>query len=535
MSAVERRGAVIERVRPVIGLEVHVELSTRSKMFTGVGSPGHAAFEGGEPNSLIDPLVLGLPGSLPVINARAVELSALVGLALGCEISRDTRWDRKQYFYPDLPKAYQISQYALPVCFDGAVDWPIVPPDEGGSAWVAKRVRIERAHLEEDAGKLMHEAPADMPELRPEMRGGGGRSIVDLNRAGTPLLEIVTAPDFSSAAEVGAFCQMLRRVCRFVGATGGDMQKGHMRFEPNINCVLELGDGRRVVTPISEVKNLNSFRAVEAAIGYELRRQPERWREEGAVFGPGSKATYGWDDARQETVLQRSKEDAHDYRYFPDPDLPPIFLDEGWIGDRRAELPELPHDRAARYREAFGLDEKAALALSEERAEAELFDGAARIAAAETGADDPADRGRAGKQAANVLLQGARAIANERGVGVGELGLSAAQIAGVAALRAGDEMDSASVGPVLERMMEAGGDARDAAEAIGALKVLDAGALEGWVDAVLNDPANAQAVADVRDGKQAAIGRLIGGVMKASGGKADAKAARAVILEKLGV
>jgi aspartyl-tRNA(Asn)/glutamyl-tRNA(Gln) amidotransferase subunit B len=537
----------IERVQPVIGLEVHVELATRRKLFAQAGSPAHEAYEGAPANTLVDPVVLALPGALPVINERAVELSARVGVALGCAVASHTTWDRKSYFYPDLPKGYQISQYGLPVCFDGETRWPIVA-DEGSDASAdadTKLIRIVRAHLEEDAGKSMHEAPADMPELSREM---GGSSIVDLNRAGTPLLEIVTAPDFASADEVVRFAQELRRLVRWVGASAGDMQKGHMRFEPNVNCVLHLRGGRVVETPISEIKNLNSFRSVRTAIDREIAAQPKRWVEDGIEHGPGTKSTWGFDEHAQgsgggagvggtggKLFLMRSKEDAHDYRYFPDPDLPPVRLTEAWIDSVRASVGELPLERDERYRSDFGLDAKAAAALTEDRAESDLFDAAvAHLLSAEGHAGEGGlPREAAGKAAANVLLQGARALAKERSGEVASLGLTPAHVAGVAALRAQDEIDSASVQPLLAELIDKGGTAREAAERCSMLKVTDTGALEGWVDAALADPANEQAVADVRAGKQAAIGRLIGGVMKASSGQADAKAVRAMIMDRL--
>ncbi|MEK6701870.1 MAG: Asp-tRNA(Asn)/Glu-tRNA(Gln) amidotransferase subunit GatB, partial [Planctomycetota bacterium] len=386
----------IESVQLIVGMEVHVELSTRSKMFSRAPSPAHAAVGGAEdtPNTLIDPTVLGLPGALPVMNREAVERSIMVGLALGCSIAARTKWDRKSYFYPDMPKAYQISQYDLPLCFDGAIDVPAV--DERGNIDLSKeatRIGIIRAHLEEDAGKLMHEAPG----------GGGGApidfSIVDYNRAGTPLLEIVTQPDFRSAEQCVAFGRMLRDICRCLGVTQGVMQRGHMRFEPNINTIITLKDGHLIRTPIVEVKNLNSFKSLKGAVEFELADQPRRWLGDRKEMGKGMKVTRGWDDDRGVTFVQREKEDAHDYRYFPDPDLPPVVVSEEWRERLRAGLPELPHVRLRRYVKQYDLDTKEAAALVEEPGTRELYEAAIE---AMVGLAVPASR--AGRLAANLLL-----------------------------------------------------------------------------------------------------------------------------------
>src|SRR5687767_9059602 len=275
-------------------MEVHVQLATRSKMFTA--APSAAANFGAEPNSLVDEQVLGLPGSLPVMNRRAVEYAMRVGLALGCTIARHTKWDRKSYYYPDLPKNYQISQYDLPLCYEGAFD---ITTDGG-----PKKIRIRRAHLEEDAGKLLHEAPGGFPIPH---------SIVDLNRAGTPLLEIVTEPDLSTPREVATFAQELQKLVQFLGVSEGQMQMGHMRFEPNINVHITDEGGTVHKTAITEIKNLNSFAVLEKATAYEVQRQIHQWVETGSL---GRKSTYGWDEATQSTFHQRDKEEAHDYRYF---------------------------------------------------------------------------------------------------------------------------------------------------------------------------------------------------------------------------
>ncbi len=533
MSAPEPTSGLVS-ARPIIGLEIHVELSTKTKMFSRCPSPAAVGAPEAAPNTLIDPVTLGLPGSLPVMNAEAVERSMMVGLALGCSVAGESRWDRKSYFYPDLPKGYQVSQYELPLCYDGSVELPKLG-DDGEVVWGewGRKVGIIRAHLEEDTGKLLHEAP------------GGGRidgSILDLNRAGTPLLEIVTQPDFSSADEVVLFARVLRNICRFLGVSEGVMQKGHIRFEPNINAELELADGRRVRTPVVEVKNLNSFRSVRNAIEFELREQPGRWAADGLEMGPGMKTTRGWDEARQVTFVQREKEDAQDYRYFPEPDLVPVIVDDAWMKRVRDRVGELPLARMKRYMDEAGLTPKEAAALTDERDVCFFYEDAVQ-ASVESGVD----RAAAGKQAANFVLQSGMKRANERtkarieeqGQGadpvlVTDLGISAKQVAQIVALRERGEVGSTQADELFGMLCEAehaGAEARAVAEGAGLLMERDTGKLEAWVDEAI--AAQAQAADDVRAGKQAAIGRLIGAVMQASGGKADAKAARELILKKL--
>ncbi len=518
-------------VRPKIGMEIHVELATRTKMFSRVPNPAHIANWDASPNTLIDPTIIALPGSLPVMNKAAVEMSMMVGLALNCEISPLSRWDRKSYFYPDLPKAYQISQYDLPLCFDGSIDVPA--SDAQGFPDLSRpstRIGILRAHLEEDAGKLLHEEP-------------GGRSIdgsiIDYNRAGTPLLEIVTQPDFTSADEVVLFARMLRNICRFLGVTEGVMQKGHMRFEPNINCVLTLEDGRTIATPITEVKNLNSFKAVKGAIEFELAEQPRRWHQDGRVFGAGTKTTRGWDDARNATTLQREKEEANDYRYFPDPDLPPVAVNAEWKAQARARVPELPMLRFKRYTSEYALGVKEAFALTEERDTCFLYE-----ACIESMVALGIERLRAGKVAANFILQSAAKRANEQKVEIHELGLSPTHIASIAKLREDGKLNNQSqdelFGLLLEPVARASATEPHAvlahveslAQHRGFLIVRDDAAMDGWINQTL--AANPKVADDVRSGKVQAVGRLVGEVMKLAGGTADAKTVREAILKKLG-
>lgn len=479
-----------------VGLEVHVELATRSKMFTSAPNVAHRDHYDAGPNTLTDPVVLGMPGVLPVINKRAVEMSMLVGLALGCNIARSTKWDRKSYYYPDLPKNYQISQYDQPLCYEGAFD---IHTGDAPDAPI-KTVRIIRAHLEEDAGKLLHEAPGGVA-----IDG----SIVDLNRAGTPLLEIVTEPDFETADEVVQFGQALRHLCRHLRVTEGVMQKGHMRFEPNINVEIERA-GEVYKTPIVEIKNLNSFKALYGSVRYEHARQIEEWMETGKLMGAGAKSTRGWDDVKQVTLLQREKEDAHDYRYFPDPDLVPVVVDDAWLDGVRARLSELPLERERRYIHKLGLNPKDARAVL---AEPDVCDYFEQVLALEVDA----------KRAAAVLLNYAAKRANEHGRLISDLGVTPDQIKQIVDLAASDKIGSTAADELFGYCCDSDETADALAKKHGLLQVSDTGALEGYVDQILADPKNERAVGDIKAGKDKAIGALLGQVMKLSKGQANAK------------
>ncbi|MCB9841326.1 MAG: Asp-tRNA(Asn)/Glu-tRNA(Gln) amidotransferase subunit GatB [Phycisphaeraceae bacterium] len=566
MSA-PRALADIESVRLVVGLEVHVELATRTKVFAAVGNPAHPEFDGAPPNTLIDPVVLGLPGALPVLSHAAVEVAVRVGLALNCRIAEQSKWDRKSYFYPDLPKGYQISQYDLPLCFDGHLDIARTDANAEGHAHPdpskgTRRIGILRAHLEEDAGKLLHEAPGGLPI---------DTTIADYNRAGAPLLEIVTQPDITSADEAVAFCRTLRGICRFLGATEGVLQKGHMRFEPNINCVLTLRDKRLIRTPIVEVKNLNSFRAVRGAIEAELRDQPARWVQTGIEHAPGTKQTRGYDERALgesgggpsdggATVLQREKEDAHDYRYFPDPDIPVLDLDPAWVDSLKRAIPDLPDKRYRRFTEDFGLSPKEAAALIDERDDCLFFE---RIVDLLVERDVP--RSRAPKVAANLVLQTGLKHANAKTTGqpekdadagghaveadttesaqsaagpalVSALGISPEQAAAIGVMREDGRLSAANADALFAILCEPdmrGRNAEGVAEFRALLTVRDDAKLDAWCDQVLGE--NQPIVEQIKAGKLQAVGRLVGAAMKLSAGAGDAKAIRDRLLEKIGV
>ena len=470
--------------RAIIGLEIHVQLATRTKLFCGCPLEFAA-----EPNSRVCPVCLGLPGSLPVMNRQAFEHAVRAALALNCTIAPFTKWDRKSYYYPDLPKNYQISQYDLPFSSNG---WLDVPADGG-----TKRVRIRRVHLEEDAGKNIHEKPSI--------------TQVDLNRAGTPLMEIVTEPDLASADEVYAFCVELQRLVAYLGVSEANMQKGHMRFEPNINLHI-VRDGREVRTPIVEVKNLNSFRAVRGAVAYELHRQVEDWlADPDYTLEKRGKENRGWNDAREITEFQRGKEEAHDYRYFPDPDLVPVTLTDAEIERFRREVPELPIARRQRLQEQVGLSAGDAETIVSDRATADLFEAA--IAAG-------GDARTLGRQ----FISFWSAHANARGTTIAGLGVDAARIGELARLVADGTINATAAAAISEKMLASGDAPKAIAERDGLIQVRDVGQMQAWVDAAFaaNEKAVQDAVANPKKQKQAR-GFLMGQVMKLSAGKADPK------------
>ncbi len=445
-------------------------------------------------------MCLGMPGVLPVMNKQAFEYAVLVGLALNCEIAQFTKWDRKSYYYPDLPKNYQISQYDLPLSTNGYIEIPL----ESGKT---KNIRIIRAHLEEDAGKNLHTA--------------GNFSQVDLNRTGTPLLEIVTEPDMNSAAEVRALAVELQRMVRFLGVSEADMQKGHMRFEPNINLIITK-DGAEYRTPIVEIKNLNSFRALERSVDYEQARQLDEFLETGLVMGMGNKTTRGWDDEKEITVLQREKEEAHDYRYFPDPDLVPVKLTPQWLDEIRANLCELPIKRQLRYVQQFKLSDYDAGVLTADRSTADLFDEAVKAGA------DP-------KRVCNIITQTGLKMANEKGCSAGDLGIKPQSLANLATMIEGGTISAGSAGQIFEAMVQTGKEPEVLAEELNLIQKSDAGEMEAIVDQVLAD--NPKAVEDVTGGgkkSKKARGFLLGQVMQKSKGRANPKVVSEILARKLG-
>lgn len=478
----------------IVGLEIHVQLATATKMFC----PCAVEFAQ-PPNSRVCPVCMGMPGVLPVMNKKAVEYAVMAGLALNCQVAKFTKWDRKSYYYPDLPKNYQISQYDLPLSSEGFIE---IPLKDGG----AKKIGIIRAHLEEDAGKNLHST--------------GGFSQVDLNRAGTPLLEIVTKPDMNSASEVRMLAEELQRIVRFLGISEADMQKGHMRFEPNINIAVTK-DAKQYRTPITEVKNLNSFRSLEKSIEYEIKRQLDEFEQTGVTIETGGKTTRGWDDVNEMTVLQREKEEAHDYRYFPDPDLVPVEIDCQWLDEIRSRLCELPLAKQMRFEREYGLSRYDAVVLTADRGTAEEFDKAVKA-------------GGDAKRVCNIITQVGLKIAGERAQGFAELGVRPENIAKLSNMVvAGDVSASASV-TIFANMVETGRDPLEIANESDLVQKSDAGELEKIVDEVL--AANQKAVEEIRTGgKKADKSRsfLVGQVMQKTKGQANPKIVSEILLKKL--
>lgn len=480
----------------IVGLEIHVQLATQTKLFCGC-----AVGFGGSPNSRVCPVCLGLPGSLPVMNRKAVEFAILTGLALNCRINQFTKWDRKSYYYPDLPKNYQISQYDLPVAVEGYIE---IPSQDGG----VKKVRIRRVHLEEDAGKNTHTL--------------GAFSAVDLNRAGTPLLEIVTEPDMNSPQEVRALAEELQRIVRYLGVSQADMQKGHMRFEPNVNLHI-VRDGQLFKTPITEIKNLNSFRSIERSIAYETQRQLDEFLTTGRTLQSGNKSTYGWDDATEQTILQREKEEAHDYRYFPDPDLVPVVVSDVWLEEIRRQMVELPLAMQQRFVREYGLSDYDAGVLTADRATAVFFDQAVRF-------------GAQPKRVCNLLTQTGLKIANDRQTTVDRLGFSAQELAELAQLADSGQVSATAAAMILEHMANGGGAPQSIAERLNLLQQSDISQIEKWVLEVLSE--QPQAVADAKENPKKAkkaLGFLTGQVIQKSKGKANPKLVAEVLEAKLQV
>lgn len=479
----------------IIGLEIHAQLSTESKIFCGCSTRF-----GDRPNENTCPVCLGLPGALPVLNKRAVELGARAALALGLRINHQSIFARKNYFYPDLPKGYQISQYDQPFSADGDLEIMTAERDDAGHPieWLPKKVRITRLHLEEDAGKNVHESLPDVDRF----------SYIDLNRAGTPLAEIVTEPDFRTSWEAYDYVNYVRRALQWVGASEADMEKGNLRCEANVS-VRRIGDafGTKV-----ELKNLNSVRFMQRAIEFEVERQIGVLESGGRVV----QETRLWDERAMQTRTMRSKEEAHDYRYFPEPDLPPLVVSDDFIENVRSSLPELPEARRRRFSDEYDLSFSDASQLTSDRSLADYYEKAAQASG------NP-------RAAANWIRSELLRELEGAGLSAAESPVAAEELAQLVKLIDEEKISGKQGKDVLVAMFKTGKSASAIIEEQGMVQVSDTGEIDRIVDEVF--ASNPQQLASYRAGKEALFGFFVGQVMKASKGKANPK----VVNERLKV
>ncbi len=471
---------------PVIGLEIHAELMTNSKMFCGCKVVDSVE---ANPNTAVCPVCLGMPGMLPVINRKAIEYAMRVALALNCQIQTHNIFARKNYFYPDLPKAYQISQYELPLGVNG---WLDVELEDGTS----KRIDIRRVHMEEDTGKLTHLE--------------GGKSLVDYNRSGVPLLEIVSEPDIRSGEEARAYAMKIRQILRYLGVNAGDLEKGVFRVEPNIS-IRPMGSSEFGTR--TELKNLNSFKSLADGTAFELARQAEVLDSGGQVV----QETRGWHDTKRITFSQRVKEEAEDYRYFPEPDLPPLHISDEWVKQVQADLPELPDAKVARYQSDYGLLEYDARVLTEEQAVAHWFEAVPPTAPPKT--------------IANWIINDLFRLMNEHKQAIDEIKVTPAMLGELLELVQKQTINNNTAVTTLNEMFVSGQTAGAIVEAKGLAQISDESALAALIEQVLDE--HPDSVAQYLEGKDKLRGWFVGQVMKASRGKANPGVVNKLLVQAL--
>jgi aspartyl-tRNA(Asn)/glutamyl-tRNA(Gln) amidotransferase subunit B len=482
------------RYETVIGIEVHAQLLTRSKMFCSCPVPTLES----PPNTHVDPVCLGMPGVLPVINRAAVELTIMTGLALHCEIAAEAKFDRKNYHYPDLMKGYQISEYDLPICKNG---WLEIEVEDA-----TKRIGITRVHLEEDTARLSHHT---------DSASGETYSLIDVNRSGLPLMEIVSEPDVRSAEEARAYLQKLRQILRYIGASRANMEEGNMRCEPNVS-IRPAGTepfGQKV-----ELKNINSFKHAYDAIHFEEKRQAEVLDSGGRV----SQETRGWREDTNQTVTQRSKEGSADYRYFPEPDLPPLVISRQWVDEIRSGMPELPDAKRARFQEQYGLSEYDAHVLADTRARADFFEETVAL-----GGGSP----QRAKAVANWVNGDFARLLNAEGTDIGDSKVSAQMLTDLIGLQESGAISGKTAKDVFQQMFNTGRDPKQLVDEQGLGQIEAGDEVAAAADAAI--AGNPKAVADYRGGKEEAIKFLVGQVMKETRGRARPEDVTAILKEKL--
>lgn len=473
----------------VIGLEVHTELQTKTKIFCSC----RTSF-GADPNTNVCPVCLGLPGVLPVLNKKVLEYAVRAGLALNCEISRFSKFDRKNYYYPDLPKNFQTSQFDLPICEHGYLDVEV----EGEK----RRIRITRAHMEEDAGKLVHHGTSITDS---------DYSLVDYNRTGTPLLEIVSEPDMRSAKEAVAYMEKMRAILQYVGISDCRMEEGSLRCDANVSV---RPVGQKELGTKTEIKNINSFKGVERAIEYEAMRQAELLEDGGKVV----QETRTWDEKEGVTKSMRTKEEANDYRYFPEPDLVPFTVSDEYIEDIRKSLPELPDARKERYMKGFGLSSEDAVFMTNDKATADYFE-----AAVDAGADP--------KACVNWLMGEFASQLSTDGIEIAKAPVSAENLAALLKLISKGTISGKIAKKVFATMWKEGGNPEEIVKAQGLVQISDTAELSKLVDEVVGK--NPKAVEDFKAGKKKAVGALVGQIMKATKGKANPRVINELLNKKL--
>jgi len=475
----------------IIGCEVHVQLSTKSKAFCTCKNEF-----GGKPNSRVCPVCLGLPGSLPVPNAEHILSAVKAGLSLDCKIAPLTKFDRKNYMYPDLPKAYQISQYDMPICINGKL---LVKTEES-----EREIGITRIHMEEDTGKNIHASD------------GHTGSFVDYNRSGTPLLEIVSEPDMRTPLEAMVFVQQLHQIMRYLDISDCNMEEGSLRCDANINLWVYEGD-KKFATPIAEIKNMNSFKAIKAALEYEVERQKEEWQESGKTREEAGKATRGWNEARCVTILQRVKEEEADYRYFPEPDLKPITVSPEYVEAVKENMPELPYAKRRRYEKELGLSSADAIAMTAEKDFAVYFEKTCE------GYPDP-------KKIVNWMQSEVKKYLNAENLSISSFNITPDHLRGLLLLVDTGDISGKIAREVFVTMAKTRKGAKEIVEADGLSQISDSLAIQKIIDEVIAN--NPGPVEDFRSGKEKALAFLMGQVMKASKGKVNPAEAGKLLAEK---
>jgi len=490
-------------ISPLIGLEIHVQLKTKSKMFCSCSSD----YFGAEPNTHTCPVCLGLPGALPTANEDALRRSIMVGLALNCDINKKCHFDRKNYYYPDLPKGYQISQFYTPIVENGWLEIEI--GDD------SKRIRIHDAHQEEDAAKSMHEK---------------GKTLVDFNKSGVPLLEIVSEPDMVSGEEAFLYASKIRQILRYLEVSDCDMEKGSMRCEPTVNLKIE-EEGKVFYTPLAEIKNIGSLHAVQKACEYEIERQLENWKETKEVKSNTNKTTRGWDAVKAETFLQREKEGSADYRYFPEPDIPPMNFPDEYIKEIEKSIPELPDAKKQRFIKQYGLNNYDATILTSTKTKANWFESACELVEQKAKEEDIKDINSLYKDMTNWINVELKGLQKKYSYKFSDLKVKPEHIAEISIMLAKKKISGKIAKDVLAQTFENGKSPKEIVEEKGLIQMSDEDEIKKVCRKVIEE--NPTQAEEYKAGKEGILGYFVGLVMRETRGKANPKVANDMLMELL--